>query len=322
MITFPTNPPEPSNNPQSASSSPAAPEKPQSPGRPRTLTQERRREFLSLIASGLGMELAARHVGCSPRTIRREMKRDPDFAFDLEFSEKKAPLNPMKALYEIAQENWRAAAWLLERLFPERFGRRPQTSALGKRQARQLLNEVLQIIDADVIDPAQRDRVSGRIRATFEYLTHVYCERKRSRNGLHKAIEFFDQMEKHRDPFADLTSFTSSFHPACNQDQTPTAATEPSHPDAAPAPKQLSPDLKRPQTLSEAFQDLIDDLKAMKTTARKKNKMTKTTAPEVLSPTVRSNDVAEDKMDKTSPPQQTKSTEFHDRVQVNPDILT
>lgn len=155
-------------NPQSTFNSPAATENPQPEGRPRALNPAKRSEIIELISDGLGLEQAARLVQCSVRTIRREMKRDPEFGAEVRRSEKFAQINPLRALQRVIHHNWRAAAWLLERLFPERFARRPQASAFGARQARQLLNEVLQIMNAELYDTAQRDRIDGRIRAAFE----------------------------------------------------------------------------------------------------------------------------------------------------------
>ncbi len=255
-------------NPQYETTAPAAADKPQSQfrnpqsesstGRPRALNDAKRSEIIQLIADGLGLEHAARHVGCSIRTIRREMKRDPDFGNELRRSEKYAQLNPLGAIQHAIRRNWRAAAWLLERLFPERFARQPQTSALGARQARQLLNEVLHIVQAEVIDAAQRGRVDGRIRAAFEYRIHVYCSRKRSKAGLNRAIEWFVRKDEQHDPLADLGLFTCSPNAIHNPSRMPADATEP------PTPKAGQSKRRTPQTslpMSEAFQALIDQLK-------------------------------------------------------------
>jgi hypothetical protein len=316
MINFPSNSLDPSDNPQSASGPPAAAENPQSPGRPRALDGPKRADILELLSAGFDLTHAARQVRCSVRTIRREMKRDQDFARAVRRSEIFSLQNPLGALQHALHRNWRAATWLLERLFPERFGRRPQTTAFGKRQARQLLNEVLRIVDAEVIDTPQRDCINGRIRATFEYFTHVYCEPKRSKAALRQAIKIFEKKDNARD-LEWLASVKASSSPMGD----PGIANAPS-PEDASAPKRPATRSARPQTFSEAFQDLIDDLKAYKKASRFKSAQSETKTNDVLSPTISNGVFAEDKMDKTSPPQQTKSTEFHDRVQVNPDILT
>jgi hypothetical protein len=306
MFTFPPNSFAPSDNPQSASSSQAAAENPQSPGRPRSLDDSKRDEIIELLSGGFDLESAARQVRCSVRTIRREMKRDPLFAKEVRRSTNFALQNPLGALQHALHTNWRVAAWLLERLFPERFARRPQTTAFGKRQARQLLNEVLRIVDAAVIDPSQRDRLDGRIRATFEYFTHVYCERKRSKAALRQAVELFEKKGEHCDPWADLKCLAPDFKATPNPIRDPEIAKQPS-PDAANPMRAAT----RPgpfKNLSEAFQDLIDDLKAGTKASRSNRAQNETMAHEVLSPTMFAGTLAGDKMDKTISPQCAEST--------------
>jgi hypothetical protein len=155
--------------------------------------------------------------------------------------------------------NWRVAAWLLERLFPERFGRRPQTSPFGAKQARQLLNEVLQIVHAEMYHTAQRNRIDGRIRAAFEYRIQVYCSRKRSSAGLRQAIEWFNLKEASPDPLADFGLRTSDLDATSNSIRKATTATQPPIPEPK-SPKRRTAAPERHLTMNELLQDLIDEL--------------------------------------------------------------
>jgi hypothetical protein len=225
---------------------------PQSAGRPRALTNSKRSEIIKLITEGLALENAAKHVGCSVRTIRREMKRDPSLADVVRSSQNVALLNSLRTVLHACQDDWRAAKWLLERQFPELFAGRGQNSALGKRQIRQLLHEVLQIVNDEAIDANQRERLNGRIRVAFEYLTHVYCAPNRSTAGLRRATELFQQKDKQNDSFADLQFFTNlSTNDHCSHELTDTAK---------PSLRMF----RRPQSriISEAVQALSDELKA------------------------------------------------------------
>ena len=89
-------------------------------GRPRALNEDKRKQVCGLVASGCGMDHAARHVGCSVRTIRREALRNPAFGEKLRRAELAAQLQPISAVRSAASKNWRAAAWLLERTQPRR----------------------------------------------------------------------------------------------------------------------------------------------------------------------------------------------------------
>jgi hypothetical protein len=122
------------------------------------------------------------------------MKRDPEFGAQVRSLEEYFELTPLQAIYQAANDNWRAATWLLERKFPKRYTRPRPSSGLGKPQARQLLLQVLQIVEEELIDPAGRARIERRIRAAFEYAAHVYCEPNRNPRGLNQAIALFEQI--------------------------------------------------------------------------------------------------------------------------------
>ena len=99
-----------------------SPDPPRPVGRPRSLADPiKRREVCSLIGVGAGYDEAARHVGCSVATLRREAQRDPAFAEELASAETASGLSPLRALRSAVNHNWRAAAWLLERTCPERL---------------------------------------------------------------------------------------------------------------------------------------------------------------------------------------------------------
>ena len=132
-------------------------------GRPRALADPlKRREVCSLIGVGAGYDGAARHVGCSVATIRREADRDPAFAQQLASAETAAGFAPLRALRVAANNNWRAAAWLLERTFPERFARRNPES-LSPSEVRTLLDEVANIMADECTDDTQLKRMCERL---------------------------------------------------------------------------------------------------------------------------------------------------------------
>ena len=72
-----------------------------------------------LVAGGCGLREAARYVRCNINTIRREAERNPEFDERLRSSETYAQLSPLRAMQHAVGTHWRAAAWMLERAFPE-----------------------------------------------------------------------------------------------------------------------------------------------------------------------------------------------------------
>jgi hypothetical protein len=97
-------------------------------GRPREFKFEMRKELVDYVASGESVEKAAKIVGVSLRTVQREAKNNEHFHHDLELAKQSAPSDLKHQMREAARTHWRAAAWLLEREDPERFGKRPANS--------------------------------------------------------------------------------------------------------------------------------------------------------------------------------------------------
>jgi hypothetical protein len=98
------------------------------PGRPRSLTLEKQKELLAHVAHGGTVEEAAHIVGVSLRTVQREAKGNEFFDHDLKLAQHSAEADPEKLMHRAARAHWRAAAWLLERSDPDRYGKRPPNS--------------------------------------------------------------------------------------------------------------------------------------------------------------------------------------------------
>lgn len=132
------------------------------PGRPRALDLTRQREIIAVISAGFSIERAARYVNCSPSTIRRECRRNPQFDNELRRASLTAQLSPLQSIRAAGRKYWRAAAWLLERLDPERFAK--QNPRYLKHEAIEAyVNIIAQIIGSEVADPHQRQRIYDKI---------------------------------------------------------------------------------------------------------------------------------------------------------------
>src|SRR5215213_5105679 len=152
------------------------------PGRPRPLADAKRREICALIAGGCGLREAAKYVHCSVNTIRREAERNPDFGQQLRHSESFAQLSPLRAMQQAMGTHWRAAAWFLERAFPDRFAR-PEPSAFGAREARALMNEVFDVVNIEILDEFRAGRLKKSIGRSFERYIRTACDRRRNARG-------------------------------------------------------------------------------------------------------------------------------------------
>ena len=197
-------------------------------GRPRTLDDAKRREICALVAGGCGLREAAKYVRCSIKTIRREADRIPEFHDQLRRSEMYAQLSPLRAMQQAVGTHWRAAAWMLERAFPERFARRDPI-AFGSQQARRLLAETLDVINSEVPDVFQYERIEKRLRATFEYSIRAACDSRRSARDLRRAMTFFDEKDRLNDPLAQFGFPTPDYKSIFNPPPTTNVAPAPAY---------------------------------------------------------------------------------------------
>ncbi len=219
------------------------------PGRPRVLDDGKRREICALIAGGCGLREAAKYVHCSVNTIRREAERNVDFAEQLRHSESYARLSPLRAMQAAMGTHWRAAAWFLERAFPEQFAR-PDAGAFGARKARELMKEVIDIVRAEVFDPFKSDRVEKRIRGAFEYYIRMACDQRKNSHSLRRAMQFFEDKNRVSGPLAEFGIPTPDFSDFTNPTRTSTSSPfsppkKKRHPDSKPSKRD---DPREPQS--------------------------------------------------------------------------
>ncbi len=90
------------------------------------LDENKRSLILAILSVGCSQNMAAQYVGCAPATIRRTAERDPKFAQALREAKGNAELGLVRQIRNAAKKEqyWRAAAWALERGFPEKYARR------------------------------------------------------------------------------------------------------------------------------------------------------------------------------------------------------
>jgi hypothetical protein len=94
-------------------------------GRPAVLDTEKKSKIIAILSVGCSQIVAAHYVGCSRWTIRREAMRDTQFADELRKAIGNAELGLVKNIRNAAKKEqyWRAAAWVLERCYPEKYAR-------------------------------------------------------------------------------------------------------------------------------------------------------------------------------------------------------
>jgi hypothetical protein len=118
------------------------------PGRPTDCTPETIKKIADLISVGNYATVAARVAGIADSTYYDWLKRgrNGEYPFS-EFSDaiKKAEADSetyrVSRIVQASAEHWQAAAWLLERKIPERWGRRDRQPVPWQDEVLQMLRE-------------------------------------------------------------------------------------------------------------------------------------------------------------------------------------
>ena len=136
----------------------------------RILDDIKKREICAILSVGGTRDMAAQYVGCTERTIRNAAERDPLFAERLAKTELSPEITFLRNISNAAAEGkyWRAAAWALERMYPERYEKRKP----GAIPIAQLDDVVHYLVDAAMREvPDSRD--PGTLRVTLTKIAHT-----------------------------------------------------------------------------------------------------------------------------------------------------
>ncbi|MEX0937206.1 MAG: hypothetical protein WDZ59_05045 [Pirellulales bacterium] len=142
-------------------------------GRPEVLDQAKRGTVCALVAIGCSRSQAAEYVGCSPSTITRLAQRNEPFAEQLRQAEMQREVTPLKNVVAASGRSWRAGAWLLERMYPDRYGRR-QPDAVSRGEVIHFAEQMGRIIRSHIHDPFGLQQVEGQMKRLIEEIMGEY----------------------------------------------------------------------------------------------------------------------------------------------------
>lgn len=143
-------------------------------GRRPVLDEMKRREILAILSVGCSRRAAAWYVGCAVSTIQNTAERDAPFADALRHAESQHEITYLKNIQQAARlpQYWRAAAWVLERVFPQRYAPRG-ADVLGIGQITHLLGQLAEIVVQEVPVPRYRQNILKRLEALTRSLCRV-----------------------------------------------------------------------------------------------------------------------------------------------------
>jgi hypothetical protein len=155
-------------------------------GRPPVLDAEKKAKVLEVVAAGFPIRYAARYVGCDEGTIRHAGQRDPEFYDQVKYAQFKAEYDLVKNIRTASEsgKNWRAAAWSLERMFPDRYGPHHRDE-ITQEHLVQLSRTYLAIVKRRVPEPLREEVIKEMRRASAEMMisSAVHTVEDNARSG-------------------------------------------------------------------------------------------------------------------------------------------
>lgn len=130
--------------------------------RPTKRTPEREGLLLEAIRAGATRKAAALHAGIDEATLYRWMERNASFASLLTRAEGESEVALVGIIRKAAELDWRAAAHLLERRWPETWGRRDRVDVTIMRREAERIAQELGIDVDEVLQEAERIMGHGR----------------------------------------------------------------------------------------------------------------------------------------------------------------
>jgi hypothetical protein len=141
---------------------------------------------LEVVAAGFPIRYAARYVGCDEGTIRHAGQRDPEFYDQVKYAQFRAEYDLVKNIRTASEsgKNWRAAAWSLERMFPDRYGPHHRDE-ITQEHLVQLSRTYLAIVKRRVPEPLREEVIKEMRRASAEMMigSAVHTVEDNARSG-------------------------------------------------------------------------------------------------------------------------------------------
>jgi hypothetical protein len=120
------------------------------------LSKERKKAIIKMVENGLSLPRAAQATGIHRSTADKWKKEDPEFEREIEAAEARFIQKMTDLITAAAVNDWRAAAELLRRRFPEDFG------IPEKRIALQQINNTVNVSDRSSADKARNSPAYAR----------------------------------------------------------------------------------------------------------------------------------------------------------------
>ena len=126
------------------------------PGRKPKLNRETETRLLSLLRAGVPREVACAGVGIDSRTLRIWLTkarsgeaRFVEFAGKVESAQAEAQSSMLVQIRKAGAKDWKAIAWMLERVFSERYGYKSQVKISVEAELERMLDVAQNVLGGD-----------------------------------------------------------------------------------------------------------------------------------------------------------------------------
>ena len=133
------------------------------------LTPQEQNDVLAVLSLGGSRTAAARRVCRSPHILQREIIEHPRFAEQVAKAEEGIEVLCLSHIRKAVQKEqyWRAAAWILERRLPDRYGTK-KANTLTAEQMQKFMATCMQIIAEELPDEKRREQIFSRLAEELE----------------------------------------------------------------------------------------------------------------------------------------------------------
>ena len=137
--------------------------------RPKAIDGHKQDQLCGLVSLGISRWQAAKHLGVHRTTLYRALRDNPVFDEQLRQAELQHELRPVRQITEQMPKDWRAGAWLLERLLPDFWMKRqPNTVTLADMHG--IFGAMIKLVMEGVSGKEDRKQVSANFERFFQRL--------------------------------------------------------------------------------------------------------------------------------------------------------
>ena len=137
----------------------------------RKLDAQKQTEICAMISVGCSVRTTAKMVGCSSQAIHKLANKDPAFEQRIRRAYMMSEFTPLNTIFVASRTHWRAAAWLLERLNRQEFGRR-SPEMVTPQELKQVIFRFGDELMSVIPDPETRQRVYEHVEKAFQGREH------------------------------------------------------------------------------------------------------------------------------------------------------